>query len=57
MDPNGYHTILCADNGDNFCISYRENKVLYLQGVAGKNIRSVAWSDSCAEDYTKVKDI
>ena len=30
MDPSGYHAILCSDTGDNFCISYRENKIKYL---------------------------
>ena len=45
MDPNGFHTILCSDTGDIFCISYKDNKVRYLQGVRGKIIKSVAWSD------------
>lgn len=54
MDPNGFHAMLCSDTGDNFSISYKDTKVQYLQGVRGKIIKSVAWNDSCTEDYTKV---
>ena len=53
MDPRGFHAILCTDSGDNFYINYRDNQIRYLQGLRGKIIRSIAWSDQCQEDLTK----
>ena len=50
MDPKGYHSIICTDNGDNYYVGYRDNRVRYLQGVKGKVVKSIAWNDQCVED-------
>lgn len=54
MDPKGYHAILCSDSGDNFYISFRDSKIRYLSSARGKIIKSIAWSDCCTEDASKV---
>ena len=54
LDSKGFHAILCADSGDNFYINYKDSKIRYLQGVRGKIIRSIAWSDQCTEEQSKV---
>lgn len=49
MDDTGKHIIISSDKGDNYHVSYNEQRLKELTVLQGKIIRFVLWEDSPAE--------
>jgi hypothetical protein len=50
----GRHILICSDTGENYHLSYYEDKFKYLFNLKGKQIKAIIWDEKPTDRGFKV---